>query len=390
MRTRQMTIALAALLTSGCVGLGSLEGNVDGVIYHLPKSLLTMTVRQYVDTVNDRVWYTLGGPGGTPEGSQPVLPRDIHSETIADPDHRYVISYRPSALSDDRLCISRKPNGLLQDVQFAADDRTPEVVFNIARFIGGFIGSPGDLPTKVAYNQDMSAPTLEVREFTSKVDPFDDNDIAAFKRALQRAFGSNVNVDFSRMRRMLERSAQTWPAGCSIKDGCRPAAWAKRCDREHICYRTKLNLPIDLVLDGKAIDVKYAEVINTWDIGTISVTRAALVQKITKLKFQDGALIAAIIRKPSEVEEASLMPLNVMNAILSVPSGLWQSALSDQEFKQNALKQLAANQTAIEGFKTKHDAIFLSGADDIEIGGSEKYQLNCMLESKGTASAYGQ
>lgn len=385
-------LPIALLLIVGCsgrIGLTSEEGEESGVLYHLPKTILNVTVRRYHDTESGRVWFSLGGPGtltsAGAEGSKTfnhVNERDIVSETVPDPAHRYIVQYQPSALSDDRLCISRKPNGLLYDVQFAADDRTPQVIFNIARFIGGFIGSPASVSFQERTLVD--APKIVVREHTDQVDPFDEADIAEFDRALQHVFdGEPLRVDYSRMRAMLAKSTATWPKGCSMKDGCSSGAWAQRCDREHICYRTKVRIPVDLILDDEAVDVQYAEVVNAWDIGTISVSRAFLVQKITKLRFEDGALLSAIIRKPSEVEEASLIPLNVVNAMLSVPSGLWQSAFSDEQFNNQVLTEINQYQSAVADLNDAVKSAKLEGAKPIGTG-NENYNLNCGVASRGS------
>jgi hypothetical protein len=40
----------------------------------------------------------------------------------------------------------------------------------------------------------------------------------------------------------------------------------------------------------------------------------------SKFRFDDGVLIGAVIRKPSEVEELSLLPLHVIYAALATPS----------------------------------------------------------------------
>ena len=392
MRSMPGTIATVALLAlsmgAGCSGRLALTSETiadDGVIYHLPKTILTLTVRQYSDTDNGRVFYTLGGPGAD-KGGAVIDEEKIFSDTIPDPRHRYVIKYHPDAFSDDRLCLSRSPDGLLHDVQFAADDRTPQIAFNIAQFIGGFIGG------KVAYQQgELTPPKVAVRAYTGTVDPFDSGTVTAFNNGLASIFGTGVRVDFSRMRDMLAASASTWPAGCTLGNGslkdddCPRQKWAERCSPGHICYRTTVEVPVYLMEGGKSVDVKYAAVVNAWDIGTISVTRAFMVQKITKLRFQDGALVAAIVRKPSEVEEATLLPLNVMNAILSVPSGLWKGAFADTNTKTMLLQQMAKNEGAIQQLNTNRNALLLSG-EPASSSTTENYKLNCRDPSTGATT----
>ncbi|MDX2288449.1 MAG: hypothetical protein NW217_06470, partial [Hyphomicrobiaceae bacterium] len=138
-------LGLACASCAGDFGLTSGIGDTEGVVYHLPKTILEITVREYRSIADDRVWYSIGGPSALADGNskQAEVPGSnrIRDQIVPDLRHRYVVKYHPSKLSDDRLCISRKPNGLLHDVQFVADDRTPQVVFNIAQFVGGFGGS---------------------------------------------------------------------------------------------------------------------------------------------------------------------------------------------------------------------------------------------------------
>lgn len=380
MRTSFIAPLFAAAALTGCAaGLISIDGEADGVVYHLPRTVLEITVRQYQD--GETIWYSLGGPAPAADDDEKAAAfSEIKPHIIPDIEHRYVIKYNPSALSDDRLCISRSPNGLLQDVQFAADDRTPQVVFNIARFLGGFVG--GGSP--VAYFKgETKTGKFKVRSHTGKVDPYSDADIRGFNNALSQVFASNIKIDVSALRRISAETANSAPKhACTSQDGCPQWQWKPRCDEDHICYRSTLKLPIHLNSNGQRIDVKYADVVSAWDIGTISVTRAFLVQKITKLKFEDGALVSAIIRKPSEVEEVSLLPLNVMNAILSVPTGLWTAALADNKFKQDAIAQLASQNEEIKNIKDT-ESLLLQGAGPIGPLSSTKqelehYTLNCM------------
>ncbi len=71
------------------------------------------------------------------------------------------------------------------------------------------------------------------------------------------------------------------------------------------------------------MDSGYADIINAWDFGPISAERAFLVQKLTGLRFQEGALASAVVRKPSEVEELTLLPLNVVYAVVLLILSPW-------------------------------------------------------------------
>lgn len=400
MRLVWASIVFAALVGAGCaarIGLSSEEGEADGVVYHLPKTLLEITVRQYSAVTADgnveRVWYALGGPDSEfdAKGKQTTLNdadnkperaalSRIRSLTMPDPEHRYVINYHPSGFSDDRMCVSRQADGLLHDVHFAADDRTPEVVFNIARFIAGFIGDPVSEP--VAFDaKTATGGKTRVRSYTNKVDPFNCRDVSAFNNAMGQIFDSDVQLDFTKMRRTIREAMGISDDRCDKSCGCLPPDLSLRCDPNHICYRTKLSLPVHLKHLGHRVDVKYADVVNAWDVGAISVERAMLVQKITKLRFEQGALVSAVIRKPSEVEEASLLPVNVMTAILSVPSGMIQGAFSDYTTKNQIKDKLVQSKTGLDQFKKNYDRLLLEGEPAIGIGegnaAKERYELSC-------------
>jgi hypothetical protein len=385
MRWYRLALLLLAALSGGCVALRS-ELNDQGMVYHLPKSILSIAIWEHFDQDTGRVWYHLGGvkEGAPAEGDASNLTDEIKPTTIPDPRHRYVIKYRPSPFSDDRLCLSRSPSGLLHDVQFAADDRTPQVVFNVARFISGAVGA-----AKPAYfvEERSKEPGKGIRRraYSARVDPFEDDDIEAFNQALRNVFRAPLRVDFHRMREIVEPSKRAWPKGCD-RHGCSKHAWEQVCAPEHICYRTKLKLPIDLYLGKSQIDIKYAEMINAWDIGAISVTRAFLVHKITKLRFQEGALVAAVIRKPSEIEELSLLPIHVLNAALITPSGLWAAAFSANNALAGPLiNQMATLTTNVQNLETALRQVAPdAGVTGANIpGAGESYNLDCRAPGRG-------
>src|SRR6185437_10079270 len=79
-----------------------------------------------------------------PATSPPTVPAPPTAYTVEaqgvsapDLDHRYVLSYQPNVLYDDRFCIGLDTKGLLSTVQFAAEDKTQQIVFNISRLLAG-------------------------------------------------------------------------------------------------------------------------------------------------------------------------------------------------------------------------------------------------------------
>jgi hypothetical protein len=100
--------------------------------------------------------------------------------------------------------------------------------------------------------------------------------------------------------------------------------------------------------------VDYAEMVNPNDMGRVSVKRAMLVERVTKLWFKDGALVGVVMRKPSEAESFAMLPLNVVKAVLTTPSDLIAGAFSgDTNFKTKVaqeLGQLQGQTTALNSY----------------------------------------
>ena len=377
LRARHLAILLATFgAVAGCTGIRSLTFD-EGVVYFLPRTVLTITVTQYNDKVAGRTWYQIGGykPGSDPAKDAPTL-AEIVSDTIPDIDHRYVAKYRPSPMHDDRLCISRTKTGLLQDVHFASDDRTSEVVFNIARFIAGSIG--GERKTGVTvFDPNNTDNKPIIRAYTGRLDPLNTRDIAVFNEAMRQVFGEKIEIDFSRMTHLFREHTAALPKNCLFGFRCNSDSFTDRCGPDNICYRTQLEVPIDLKRNGQRVDVTYASVINPWDIGAISATRALLVQKVSKFKFEKGVLIGMTVRKPSEIEELSLLPLHVLYAALHTPSAALATAFSSNDANKIKVAEQLATLTEKVNNNTSKVKELQTGLNPTTIQSSETYDLNC-------------
>ncbi|MFZ1989086.1 MAG: hypothetical protein WAW96_04875, partial [Alphaproteobacteria bacterium] len=295
----------------------------------------------------------------------------VNPLTQPDPEQRYVLTYQHNAFFDDRLCIGRDPNGLLRAVEYAGEDRTPEVLFNVTRAFAAFSRPVGftRTPEPGEYRSRMQ------RSVKWLVDPWRlerdasnrlyHPDIASFQDEMARRFNEGngpadeqeeIHIDFSEMGRLLVQPIEDRAAlECGTDYSCRRGLWKRlaqsRCSADDVCYRTKLKVPVDL-RDGRGriIDRQQVNIVHNFDIGAVSVTRAFLVQKITKLVFNEGVLTGVAVRKPSEAEAVSLLPVNAITAVLSSPVGLlstlFNGDLTTQLQIANSLGQAQANAKA--------------------------------------------
>jgi hypothetical protein len=360
LRITKKVFPFIAVLVVGCssIGISTEPQHAAGVTYYLPKTLVNVEVHRVDDLVEKRTWFELGDANGK-----------LSAEYVPDIQHQYVLKYHPSVMTDDRLCISRSPDGLLYDVQFASDDRTPEVIFNVTRFVAGLIG-PGGSPT-AGTSTVAEANKFEVRKYVSQIDPFDRESIATFNIGMRSVFGSDVWIDLSRMYEML---------GAYKARRLDPEP---RCEPPFVCYRTMVRVPIYLVKGKTPIAVVYAEVANKWDVGHIDVTRAALVHKITKLRFERGVLTAAMIRKPSEAEELSLIPVNVGNAILSVPAGFFSRAFGSRAERDALVTEVQNLNEKTAALKATQDLI-MQGSGPTIAPAQNTFALNCQAGARAT------
>ena len=267
-------LSLVCLGLTGCaIGLTS-ETTVDaeGTVYYLPKSLVEVTVVKAGNAES----YTISAK----------------SVSVPDPDHRYVLSYQPNVLYDDRFCIGRGVDGLLTTVQFAAEDKTQQIVFNISRLLAGAGGRPRS-------TADTPPPPGTPITFKMTIDPTDLRDVQAFEASMKDVFG---------------KPADALRLDVASFNGTRQKHIS--CPQDEICYRTLMTMPVGLKLNGRPHAVNYVDVVNTNDVGRVSVKRALLVERVTKLWFDNGALRGIVMRKPSEAQGLAMLPLNVVKAVL--------------------------------------------------------------------------
>jgi hypothetical protein len=367
-------IGLVAVI-GGCVAIESSSINDRGIVYFLPKSILTITVVQYKDIANGRTWYQVGGNPKKKDNTASELDLsvlEVQCDPIPDVDHRYVALYQPSATSDDRFCVARSTEGLLQELDFASDDRTPAIAVNIARAIKAALPSPTGVT-----GLGISSDNVQVRSYTGRIDPTRRQDRIVFNRALLEIFGEHLEIDFSRMKEIFDTHTAALPTSCSRDGECDAQAFTDRCTADSICYRTAIKVPIDLKRNGQTVDVNYASVINPKDVGAISIRRAFLVHKISKFYFDQGILTGAMIRKPSEVEAASLLPLQVIYAVLATPSAAVSNAFSSSNNSAfvSEVSNLNSNVAKLADSQKQLQAS-LTGTGP-SFGTAETYSMNC-------------
>lgn len=462
-------IAIWSVMLVGCgrIAIESVDGYDSGVVYFLPRTTLAITATQkylpkgWVPITAGHFFKWIGSqPSPTPEQQKadqsvklkfesqvfepkgPDVPDGVTllqmsgsdsknasyfawfetEKTVeysisttpaisADKNQRYVLKHQPSPLFHERLCIGRNPEtSLLVNVEYAAEDRTPQILFNVIRSATAIFTRPASLSAAepLIASDDPRKDNPATRSVARTIDPFRleydqkgdlfNPDIAELNAEMTRAFGERIYLDMTDALSILIGPVVHKVADECGKDyQCRKkrldALAHERCDEDKICYRSKVRVPIKLRNERdhhRLVAVEEREVVNQYDIGSVDVTRGFLIQKVTRLLFQDGVLVGVALRKPSEVEAASLLPVSAIVAVLSTPVGLLSNLFAGNLQTQLELaKQLGAQQQAITSFRDAQAASPFT-ANTGQAVDDKLFQIRCSDGSRNSLTLSAQ
>jgi hypothetical protein len=324
---------------------------------------------------------------------------DITPETGPDPAQRYVLQYQPNKFSHDRFCIGRDPDGLLKVVEYAGDDRTPEVLFNLVRTFTGFarleqaaateVSSSGIERNKVSKQIVRVIDPWRIEWKGNRLVHLDLEDLA---KDTKRQFDEEITFDLTQgddavwgplQHAIGERCCDPRTKQCN--KACVNDKLAKvhaiRCDNNAICYRTqaKARLTISTKKQG-VVQSQPVTISNQYDLGSVAVERAFLVEKITKLYFNKGSLTGLAVRKPSEAEALTLLPINAVTAALATPVGLFATAFGgDTQTKVQLAKQMGELKGSVDSLRAQ--PIVPPGARTTQT--DDIFQIKCIAPDKG-------
>lgn len=316
----------------------SLPEDAPGLTYYLPKTLIEVTAtpwgKRKTDTTNTDIAVVSDTVDFVTIAVTPHSVADNSSEP-------YVLSHSANPLALDRLCAGID-KGLLQSVEVAADDKSGDAIVSIAKFAGR-IGGPAAFSTPKMVETKYAAPLADRVLKIGPIDPLHAADRRAVEQAIKAAF--SVESTFS-----VEGADKLMGGNRKIHVDC---------PRDSICYRT--SVPTRISLTGKnaagSQSVVYSDIINRNFTSHVQVTRAFMVEKVTKLGFEDGVLQSVAIQKPSEVLALSKLPLTVYDAIVTSALAAPSDALGninglppDQQLAM--IKQLSDNSAHIKALES--------------------------------------
>jgi hypothetical protein len=253
----------------------------DTMGYFLPKGLIRVQLK--------------------PKGSDLELTTSVRY--IQDPNYFFTWQYLPMTTFDDAITVKLTEQGFLDTVDVATTDRTREIVgkvIEIAKEIAKITAFPGAVAQIKA--KEKKIPNIDV-EFDP--DLFLNSDRKEERKRFEDRFFTPYGIQVELQR--------TFPGGASPKQG--------PVDQRGIYYRPLL--PYELSFSFKDFDLYKNETVslpNEAPIMAIDITRAPFIKKAMVLNFSNGILTQIKVDKPSEVLAALDIPLDILKAVVSVPT----------------------------------------------------------------------
>lgn len=298
-------ILTVPLFLSSCTALSVQSNFVEHktshapyVAYHLPKSIVSLNVSR--------------------DSKGKVTISKATEKRVADPSARFRLNLKKIPIADDQFTLAVGTNGLLNSAKVINEDKTAEI-----------IGSAASLVTevgKVLTSQALGIgepPTTPSQPFSVDL-VFDPSDPRQAAEAARQLYSASEGIRFNLMLKTIE--GDFLYAGNRPNPRNRPAsnrqsvAVAKQCEGS-FCFRTTRPIIVEIrASKAKLVSRQTVDVVDSRQVSSFDVRRAACVKKTSDLTFQNGVLTKADITKPSQVLGCISIPATILKAIVGFPS----------------------------------------------------------------------
>lgn len=267
---------------------------------------------------------------------------EISTEVHPDHRHGFCLDYLASPLAHDQVTVRRnKPaaNGQVarsQLLQIVASNTYDQSAFIIRRVIRAVFMGIGNFGTRalIKADQDVKEPVADLT-----FDPFDARQTATINSSLRKS-GFCLILEGHTFNRNLGSADQYCrdPVAFGLRDP-QFGAWYGAYDQEAVPSNTpgivyRPRTAFDLLVYTKddprgpepwrlrKVQPVYFE--NISPVLALRVDRALFAQKKMYLEFDDGALKKVCIHKTSELKQAIEIPLEVVRAVVRLPTEIIQ------------------------------------------------------------------
>ena len=252
------------------------------------------------------------------------------SDMAADTSRMYCLDYLASPLSSDMIAVSRTADGLLTAITSAVEDRTPQIVENLAETAKNLtLAAARGLTTDAAPGD-----TLDI-----VFDPFDPGEFALAQKALV-AFHACVSIDDGVCKEHRPSGKGKGTEKAYVETTLAQEVLVDETARDHamrdgVLYRplapVKVTLHRSIKASGRLLPTHsaYFEMPNASPIMAIKIDRALFTTRKTEVLFDKGVLTSVRLSKGSELEGFVRIPLAIVTAATSIPGELVTLRISD-------------------------------------------------------------
>ncbi len=296
---QQLLLLQIVLVTPSCTPL-SVQSNFlkmepkysDYIAYHLPKSVISPTVKKNATGV--------------------VTISKALVKMVTDPNAKFRLDLLENAYANDEYTIGLGTSRLLSNAKIANEDKIPTIVAKI----GGIAEQANKLAFRFAANE---RPANKEYKVDLVFDPNGPRQVAYTTKFLAAASGvdqfqlilKNINGDYFYPENRPDKlsSSKIVDAAVSV---------SSQCDGS-ICFRT--TMPILMEIKSRSHNIssrQIAEIADQSQVSSYNIRRAPCVKKINNLTFSDGVLTKLEIKKPSEVLGCLSIPASVLKAAIGI------------------------------------------------------------------------
>ncbi len=343
---RASTILLAAsiasgiVMISGCAAMRSrqaMAGEIavhKGAAYCLPMGKVkikiertisstgiaettTSTTTETASTTSNTTTTVTGGPAGlgavvgtgAPAAGTTATYRISHVSTDYYPDQtkQFAVRYTPNAMADDNITVEVGKDSLLKSVDVKVKDMSVEAskkIFEIGRnLLKAYYRGTAALPFG-------SSGTSVI--FEGSFDPVNGRDLAEVNEALRNVEGGPYRVV------VIGKSSRSYKAvTSSYKAPDVDGSFSGVAYRPALAY----DLRLERFSANKWVPDQIATVAlpNEAEVLYFPLGRSAFVERTTKLTFDQGMLTKVELSKPSEINSALDIPLELSRTLAALP-----------------------------------------------------------------------
>ena len=294
------------------------EGNLHH--YFLPKGLVQFTI--------------IGGAAGYKlEAIEPIM------KLVPDPNHKYFFRYQPNPYTRDDITLEFSPEGFLTHVYTSIEDQTAEFVKSVAA-IGTSIAQ---LTVPLPKTRSLETKVL----FTGEIDPFDSDAMTRLNDSI-KSISKNDTLELNIEALGDDLVSKPVVPSSDKKFGifCKPMG------------TFNLQLSWEGGMSVLPLRLPHPEILHF-----IEIPRANWVKSEFEIKFGVGGMPTSIrIGKPSSALAFIKLPLDILSAIISLPTQLFQFRLNMNTAKQNALISEDNMRSQLQAFEEKYKELQVAAA----------------------------